>query len=588
MATAFSTADAAIIEHQVELNEDAVQATAHESGRNIMDLYDVEATAQRLVMQRGSSNLITPPLQRVALQFPDEALIDSVPLFHALNQALKNLTDTPPSLYILADTSYGSCCVDEVAAAHVRADAIVHYGHTCLSTTATLPALYVFPKRDIDIEAAVQGLLEAATQLPISDRRAVVLTYDVAYTHAAHHIYERLKSQWTSPIPLILSTIDTAFNFDAHMAARDSGASCAKSDSSQACACTTSCTRRPAPATSSDSTCEPISSLLHARQIPLPSDTPLSSTAVLYLGGESAALTHLLLTLGPTFPVASYDPKMNAARIETGKTNRLLMRRYATIQKARDASVIGLVIGTLGIHSYLPLLKELRRILTSPISKRKVYTISVGKLNPAKLANFQEIDAFVLIACPENSLLDTRDFMQPIVTPWEMMLAVQAHGGREVAWTGAYVLDFSDVMSHTAEMDVHASDDASDDERPHYSFATGAYVSRTRYGDTHTTKDSVSETEGHSDAATTTSQALQQLSLEPHQLTVRDPISGQLQKVLDSASLAHRAQRTWHGLDPNEGTGHAAILEQGKAGFAQAYRDADGTVEGHLAPSGPP
>lgn len=30
-------------------------------------------------------------------------------------------------------TSLISCCVDEVAAQHVDADLIVHYGHTCLS-----------------------------------------------------------------------------------------------------------------------------------------------------------------------------------------------------------------------------------------------------------------------------------------------------------------------------------------------------------------------------------------------------------------------------------------------------------------------
>ena len=36
------------------------------------------------------------------------------------------------------------------------------------------------------------------------------------------------------------------------------------------------------------------------------------------------------------------------------------------------------------------------------------YTIAVGKLNPAKMANFMEIDIFVLVACPENSLMDSQ------------------------------------------------------------------------------------------------------------------------------------------------------------------------------------
>ena len=37
---------------------------------------------------------------------------------------------------------------------------------------------------------------------------------------------------------------------------------------------------------------------------------------------------------------------------------------------------------------------------------KKYYLFSVGKLNVAKLANFPEIDLFVLVACPENSLID--------------------------------------------------------------------------------------------------------------------------------------------------------------------------------------
>ena len=36
------------------------------------------------------------------------------------------------------------------------------------------------------------------------------------------------------------------------------------------------------------------------------------------------------------------------------------------------------------------------------------YTIAVGKLNVAKMANFMEIDIFVLVACPENSLVDSQ------------------------------------------------------------------------------------------------------------------------------------------------------------------------------------
>ena len=51
------------------------------------------------------------------------------------------------------------------------------------------------------------------------------------------------------------------------------------------------------------------------------------------------------------------------------------------------------------------------------------YTVAVGKLNVPKLANFLEIDIYVLVACPENSLVDSHDFFKPVITPFEMELA---------------------------------------------------------------------------------------------------------------------------------------------------------------------
>ena len=36
------------------------------------------------------------------------------------------------------------------------------------------------------------------------------------------------------------------------------------------------------------------------------------------------------------------------------------------------------------------------------------YTFAMGKLNPAKMANFMEVDVYVLVACPENSLVESQ------------------------------------------------------------------------------------------------------------------------------------------------------------------------------------
>ena len=57
------------------------------------------------------------------------------------------------------------------------------------------------------------------------------------------------------------------------------------------------------------------------------------------------------------------------------------------------------------------------------------YTIAVGKLNVPKMANFLEVDVFVLVACPENSLLDSSQFYKPVVTPYEMEVACNRWAG---------------------------------------------------------------------------------------------------------------------------------------------------------------
>ena len=72
-----------------------------------------------------------------------------------------------------------SCCVDEVAADHVGADCVIHFGHACLSPTSRLPVHYVFVDLPLDVSSAADALCPA---LP-ADRTLVVLT-DVRYQHA--------------------------------------------------------------------------------------------------------------------------------------------------------------------------------------------------------------------------------------------------------------------------------------------------------------------------------------------------------------------------------------------------------------------
>jgi diphthamide biosynthesis protein 2 len=85
---------------------------------------------------------------------------------------------------------------------------------------------------------------------------------------------------------------------------------------------------------------------------------------------------------------------------------RLLRRRYYLVEKARDAERVGILVGTLGSRDYPLILERLRQTVRR--AGKRCYTFLLGKPNVAKLANFPEIDVFVLVACPESSFPDTK------------------------------------------------------------------------------------------------------------------------------------------------------------------------------------
>ena len=73
------------------------------------EYYDIAATAAYIAGQSVSG---------VALQFPDHLLPHAARVSDALVQTALEAHSLTLSACILADTSYGSCCVDQTAAAH--------------------------------------------------------------------------------------------------------------------------------------------------------------------------------------------------------------------------------------------------------------------------------------------------------------------------------------------------------------------------------------------------------------------------------------------------------------------------------------
>ena len=521
-----------------------------------------EQLAIRFEISRTIDEIRQQRWRCVALQFPDDMLPHSAKVYQMLARGLKHGTatkgkdksseqstspqdqsqasgelqalsidETPDTikLTILADTSYGACCVDEIAAEHVDADAVVHYGRACLSPTARLPVLHIFTHRYLDPREAVESF---RSSFPDQTTK-VIVTADVPYSDSVSLLCSELCKMGYDNI------------FEAQ--------------------------------------------IVHQPSSPIPNRTVPSSVSEdpsklsdWHLFHISEPPTSLLLTLISNmasikvFPTDSSVSRPSSDTLQQS-TSILLRRRYALITSLSTVAVWGILINTLSVKNYLHMVDHVKKQISD--AGKKSYMFVVGKINAAKVANFSDIGGWVVVGCWESSLIDSKEFYKPIVTPFELELALS--NDKDRVWTGNWRSDFESVLNaakerQNLEQEVdeqhnglegigNASDDESD-EAPEFDLRTGRYVSKTRLMGRRQVINGLETDNGSSS----------------HALARR--ANGDMTRVNGIASPAAQylaEKRTWRGLgsdfeikyDEEEEQGN--LIEEGRSGMAGGYTMAD-------------
>lgn len=91
-----------------------------------------------------------------------------------------------------------SCCVDEVAAEHVGAEALIHFGHACLTKNSRLPVYYVFVEQTVapsvfdHMLAFFESVLKPMDV--VSNKKTVILFAHVQYQQTLEPLLDRLAS----------------------------------------------------------------------------------------------------------------------------------------------------------------------------------------------------------------------------------------------------------------------------------------------------------------------------------------------------------------------------------------------------------
>ncbi|CAI4230882.1 unnamed protein product [Auanema sp. JU1783] len=359
----FYTNSESLAQHTVAYTDDDENALMLKklNATEIREFFEIDETIEWIKRQS---------LTRLALQFPDSFLPYSALVSNLLEEA------TEVKTFILADTSYKSCCVDQVAAAHANCDSIVHYGEACLSNIdSSMNIRFVLGRIPCD-ENRVISLISKELKEATTD---YVILSETHYDHCLEDIAKLLRVDTTSNVT-VMHTILSDEELDEHHMK------------------------------------------VLGRNVPN-SFLDLESYSAIFIGSPSSSFLALwLLTYPQCNGLAVYNPQNDTYDEPRPSSLKLLRKRLFLIEKFKDASTIGIVVNCVGLRKDQDAINRLMQ-LAKGVGKR-AYILTVGKINVPKLANFAaEVDAYVLLSCPFGVVLDTSEFYRPIVSMFEAEVA---------------------------------------------------------------------------------------------------------------------------------------------------------------------
>ena len=80
-----------------------------------------------------------------------------------------------------------------------------------------------------------------------------------------------------------------------------------------------------------------------------------------------------------------YSPStMTLSEFKGGK--KLLMKRYANVERVNESEIVGLLMGTVTCDNHMQILNQLKRSILK--QGKKFYEVLIGKINEPKLRNF--------------------------------------------------------------------------------------------------------------------------------------------------------------------------------------------------------
>ena len=311
--------------------------------------------------------------KRVALQMPEGLLIYSLVISDILEEFCQVET------VVMGDVSYGACCIDDFTARSLDCDFIVHYAHSCLVPIdiTEIKVLYVFVTIGIDEKHLVNTIkrnFDQGTQIAVFGT--------IQFNPTIHSVKATLENDPEKPIYLIPPQSRPL-------------------SKGELLGCT--------------------SARLNNEHI----------KATIYVGDGRFHLESSMIH-NPDIPAYRYDPYDQKFTREYYDQEEMTQVREDAMLTSKRAKKIGLILGALGRQGNPKTLNMLENELLQ--KGVEVVKIILSEIFPQKLAMFDDVDAFIQVACPRLSIDWGYAFNKPLLTPYEAMVMLE----KDKMWNKTY------------------------------------------------------------------------------------------------------------------------------------------------------
>jgi 2-(3-amino-3-carboxypropyl)histidine synthase len=309
--------------------------------------------------------------RRILIQLPDGLKNEGTRLARLVRDK------TGADAFVSAVPAWGACDLSLDAAARLKADLLVHYGHNefLRDSSNGIPVVYIPAKSNHEVIPVVEDAI------PKLQGRNIGLATTIQHLHKLPEVAKLLETK----------------GFNVHVPGRGPWSH----EAGQVLGC----------------------DYFGLKRIQSQVDSFLIIGS--YFHGLGAALS-------VEKPTILADPYDETVKILDPDRDQIIRRRYAMVDKAKSANSFGIIVSTKPGQSNpqiaLSILKQIEE------TGKKAVILYADEIVPAKLLDFSDIDVFVDTACPRLALDDPERFPKPILTRDEILVAVGA-------WTWEQLLE---------------------------------------------------------------------------------------------------------------------------------------------------